>query len=810
MTDKTKKDEPLKFDVHPSVVYRLGDELITDVNQALLELIKNSYDADASYVKVTVNSTKPNDDPDSQYPGSLGSVSIEDDGTGMDLKTIINGWLLVSNSGKREFKKKGKVTGKDRTPLGDKGLGRLGAQRLGHNLEIITKTEDDSEQSKVSFSWNDFLNHKRLSDVPVYFTRSVSKKTKGTKVLISDLRDAGIWQGEDSLIALEKDLSSLLSPYKKIHDFRLLVFVNGKKLELTEVSAKLRELSQIRYKFLFDGQKFQINGLAKLDFFRSNQPDKLPEFSAIVESDEGEMFFDYLSHLPKADIYNLRRSPDSKFFIEFSYVINFDSLDKLILLDGIGANPGPFSGEIDHFNLGSMAFNYSVNSVFDRLAEFRDRVKELSGVKVYRDGFNIKVDHDWIGFGKGWSQDKSYYGLKPTTTLGYIDISARNNSQIEETTDREGFKNTPYYNNFFRLIKAFDSFSDDIHQFFRRGCIDFLKNNREKLIGLDRPAETEGLTKIIKSNAAEAQKHKSNLARIQRQRTSTSISSSDESSLENDLSNAIKYLDTVSKLEPVGQVLADRVDSLKEQIADMHETIGLGLTAEALSHEIFNISDNLAQKTSAIKSYMKQKEINDFRVLSYAEAVNTSTNALRKQVAHLSPSLKYVREKKEAIKLSNYFENSICDFYQSRLSKKNIRIEVVSSGKGEFSLYMNKGKLTQIIDNIVLNSEYWLTEDIRNNRLEEGVITFTLTCPFVVASDNGRGIEPAIETAIFEPFVTNKGREKGQKRGRGLGLFIIQQLLDTEGCSISLLPKRNNHNRFYSFQIDFRGALDER
>lgn len=810
MTEKNINDKSLKFDVHPSVVYRLGDELITDINQALLELIKNSYDADASYVKVTVNSTEPNSDPDSEYPDSFGSISIEDDGTGMDLKTIIDGWLLVSNSGKREFKKQGRVTKRERTPLGDKGLGRLGAQRLGHNLEIITKTEEEHEQSKVSFSWKDFLLHERLTDVPVHHERIASKNKKGTKVLITDLRDVGIWKGETSIDQLERDLSSILSPYKKIENFRLLVIVNGKRLELTEISVKLREVSQVRYNLSFDSQTFKVLGQAKLDFIRPSETDKLLDFSAIVESDGGEEFFIFLSQLPSAKRFNLEKAQSDKFFVNFSNSIEFDSLDNLDRDNGSPANPGPFGGEIDSFDLSPTAFKLSSHSVFDRLSEFRNRVKELSGIKVYRDGFNIRMDEDWIGFGKGSSAGKSYYSLKTNTTLGYIEITARHNSQLEETTDREGFKNTPYYNNFFRIIKKFDSFTEDAHQFLRRGYSDFAKKHNEKLAGLDRPVETNDLTKIIKSNIAEAIQHKTRLVKVQAERVLTTKSSLNENKAKDGINSTIEYLDKVSKLEPIGQVLADRIDSLKEQITDMHATIGLGLTAEALSHEIFNISDNLAQKTSAIKSYMKQKEMNDFRVLSYAESVSTSTNALRKQVAHLSPSLKYVREKKEPIKLASYLLDSIIDFYKTRLSKKNIRIEVVSGNKGDFSLYMNRGKLTQIIDNLILNSEYWLAEDIKNSRLKEGVITLKLNRPFIVVSDNGRGIEPAIEAAVFEPFITNKGREKGQKRGRGLGLFIIQQLLDTEGCHISLLPTRNTHKRLYTFQIDFRGALDER
>lgn len=71
--------------------------------------------------------------------------------------------------------------------------------------------------------------------------------------------------------------------------------------------------------------------------------------------------------------------------------------------------------------------------------------------------------------------------------------------------------------------------------------------------------------------------------------------------------------------------------------------------------------------------------------------------------------------------------------------------------------------------------------------------------------DNGYGISPAIENMLFEPFVTTK--PKGE--GRGLGLFIIQQLLDSSKCTIALEPFRNEHGRKYIFAINFSNIINE-
>jgi signal transduction histidine kinase len=119
-------------------------------------------------------------------------------------------------------------------------------------------------------------------------------------------------------------------------------------------------------------------------------------------------------------------------------------------------------------------------------------------------------------------------------------------------------------------------------------------------------------------------------------------------------------------------------------------------------------------------------------------------------------------------------------------------------------LRINKGKLSQIMDNFVLNSQYWLAEDIKHDRIKQGQIRFEVEQPFLRISDNGRGIDPSVEAALFEPFVSAKGRGMG----RGLGLFIVKQLLDSEGCQVGIVPLRNKSGRLFKFQIDFRGATN--
>ena len=142
-----------EFEIDASVVYQLGEMLISDEVQALLELVKNSYDADASYANIIVQTETASGEQSPMFPDARGYIYVEDDGIGMGWAEVKGGWLTISRSPKREMKRKGQTTAKGRTPIGDKGLGRLGTQRLGRYLEFWSKKKDTGIEFYVGVDW---------------------------------------------------------------------------------------------------------------------------------------------------------------------------------------------------------------------------------------------------------------------------------------------------------------------------------------------------------------------------------------------------------------------------------------------------------------------------------------------------------------------------------------------------------------------------------------------------------------------------------------------------------------------------------
>ena len=109
---------------------------------------------------------------------------------------------------------------------------------------------------------------------------------------------------------------------------------------------------------------------------------------------------------------------------------------------------------------------------------------------------------------------------------------------------------------------------------------------------------------------------------------------------------------------------------------------------------------------------------------------------------------------------------------------------------------MNRGKLLQVFDNLLLNSEYWLKEQVKGGVLKRGMIYIRVEDRHVDVWDNGIGVDPEVEKLSFwNPFVTRKP----QGFGRGLGLFIVRRLLEAETCDIVLRSDRNEEGRTLHF-----------
>src|SRR6266481_4950067 len=117
----------------PEILKRFGEELNPNPDQGILELVKNAYDANALTCTVELTGTNV----------IGGTIHVKDTGDGMDEEDILNGWLILGESSKSAEG----ITRLGRSPVGNKGLGRLAALRMGAKSTLVTRPMQESERT---------------------------------------------------------------------------------------------------------------------------------------------------------------------------------------------------------------------------------------------------------------------------------------------------------------------------------------------------------------------------------------------------------------------------------------------------------------------------------------------------------------------------------------------------------------------------------------------------------------------------------------------------------------------------------------
>lgn len=763
-------NKELTFQVHPSVIFKLGEDLITDDYQALSELAKNCYDADASRSQISIF-TKTRyclkngvltETEDQETDDIRGMIEIADDGFGMTEENIERGWLTISASVKREMKLLGKTTPKGRTPLGDKGLGRLGAQRLGLILEMITKTAE-GEALSVLIDWRQFAGEEALSGIPVS-VRSVGGfgRNHGTTIRIYGLENVEQWKDKR---ALQEHFIDIISPYSRDLGFTVDLNVDDEPIDLREQSNVILKHALLTYELDYSCRAMHVLGKMNVHYLGDlSRNDARIDWQNHIAQDNGRKFYDWLVSKKGKSLkaFDVSYVGEDETFLQAMFSFKLDEIDKIERDNNeIAYDPGSFVGRVDYVARQSSVGNYPD---IENPAQY---INAMNGVRVYRDGFGVPVK-EIIPFAQQWSSGRSWFTLRPANTVGYINISAEKNSQLVETSNREAFRDDVFSRNLKRILAYWLDMTAQLQTAVRRGYNEFIKERTENEAGVESSAKTRDLAASAK-------------------RTMDRV-------LETKLNNSdFKFTEAVQRGKAAIDVLVQRLNSAEVSVNDAWELAGLGIAAESVSHEAANVAQRIIREAQAIKSrnnaQYQDREINrsTIRIISMA-------NALMKEVAHMDSSLKYVRNRKDLFSVLAFAKDTV-DYARPKLAESGINIEVYGNN---FNVRMNQGRLSQVIDNLIDNSRYWLSEAKKLKIISDPKITIALKKPYLFVYDNGWGVHSSVEASLFEPFISHKGEGKG----RGLGLYISRQLLDAEGCNITLEDDRNTFGNRFRFRID--------
>ena len=403
--------ETVPFRMHPRVFAALGANLVTDDVVAVIELIKNSYDAFARNVWL-----KFIEDPDE---GKL--LEITDDGSGMDRETIEDVWCLVATPYKDRNPTITK-NDKSRRVVGEKGLGRFSTARLGKHLRMLTQAERSSCW-EVTVDWPAISQGDDLSESLVRvreFPGDSPFDKSGTRLLISGLSeqwDAG--RIED----LEENLARLTSPFSELDDFNIYLhdFGDGDAEEI-----------KISSPGFLSRPKYSIKGTADA---RGNV--------------EGIYQYAPLAREGDKRTKGIRR--------KWETICEGLEDNKRFPYSTEGARCGPFSFEIRAWDLAA-ADTQEISDTFDYpKGQVRKAINAHKGISVYRDGVLVlpksENARDWLGLDL---RRVSRVGERLSTSqlVGYVSISADDNPRIEDTSDRERLVSCAEVSDFEALIKA--------------------------------------------------------------------------------------------------------------------------------------------------------------------------------------------------------------------------------------------------------------------------------------------------------------------------------------------------------------------
>jgi len=679
------------------ILKTLGEDLISSETVALIELVKNAYDADAENVLIS-------------FSGDLkegnGVVEVVDDGHGMDMQTILSSWMVIATSTKKDNRKS--KSGRRRV-LGEKGIGRFAAARIAEELELFTRTSDQADtESYAVFDWTQFDDDERFLDdilfladeqtateiVPGWRLKDFSEERyrapyHGTVLRMNRLKHT--WEKHD-LENLQRGLSRLLSPFYLKNDFS--IFLNLPD-EHSEFNSRITPPEIIKY------PHYVVKGEVKTDGGYS--------FAVKIEEESQPHNFDGYFY---------------KVFSEGKWIL-YPSGERPELQENSpnekGVECGPFTFELRIWNRDELE---NVNQkVGGGIRSIRKDLDAIAGINIYRDGFRVlpygEPDNDWLRLDIRRVQAPTRR-LSNNQITGYISITADKNPELHDRSNREGLDNNAAYADLQNIMKFVLNETENLRYASKRKKPE--GKNSEDQKGLFDPPDFNKITDAV--NRGDAGK-KETLDLINRAKA--------------DWKNQIKKLQGVLSQYHALATLGGIVDKIlhdgRQPLAKIQTEAGLG---KEMAEDLQITNPDVPQ-------------LKDFEA-RYGKIVGQSS-VLRDVFRRVEP----FGGRKRGRPRKYYIEELIRDvflIYEKELKDASINVDLPDT---ETLVSIDTTELTEIFTNLITNSMYWLKSVHENKRNIRVMVERRRDASLEINfSDTGPGIDNKYEDQIFEPYFTRK------------------------------------------------------
>lgn len=729
------KPQQLKIRPYARLLTMLGDQLIKNERIALMELIKNAYDADADWVTVTFD----NFDDDLRARKNA-KIVIEDNGIGMDVNTIKTAWMNPATPHKRRDRSEDRLSpSKQRVVQGEKGIGRFAMLKLGSRTIVTTRPTGSDDEHVVVFDFSDYdtefttqkgekrelylddLDAELLTRKPQVFVprtaiiNGVKREagTSGTRIEIECLK--GRWTSS-KLEAVENDALKLQPVFSRAFTERdedpKLVFDVAFFVGDTEQTSQTHAVTQLR---------------------------ELLETSAVLKIDRG--LYDAEEH-------------------QFHFSVNdrkitrpFDSFREIRWCNArFGKTYDP---EKRYPSCGSFGFSFYV---FDLKADpespfylDRDAVKLVKQHRVYlyRDGIRVypygEQDDDWLEIDTLRGTVSASEFASNDQVVGWVDITHAGNPELKDKTSREGLVGegdapedfVATLQTFLRYIRL---------EYFEKYRIDVRKRRQQRAIKQHRVDENIG--KLLEHAEQMGDKKTRDLA---------------------------KNVECAFRIE---RHYFERRAETTEDLA------AVGMAVETSSHDLMLMMTRAFNEFDALTNAALARGEKCTECFGDLQKVRGMLHFVERRMHDIQSLFKSSRQRPHNIRVKEVLDK-VAHIYRSAFDKRQNKIDLEIEEPGPpLIAKCTDAVLMQLFINLFDNSLHWLQEKPIGQRKIRVVLDGDRHV--ALYGDSGPGVAPENRPYVFEPFFSTK------EEGRGLGLYIARQLLDRLGYTIEIADTKRD------------------
>jgi len=711
------------------LIRSIGADLIKDYYAAVIELVKNAYDADSESVNISLSLEKANIYGEEE---EFLKFTIADTGEGMSLDTIKNAWMVPATS----YKLNKKISSsKHRFLQGRKGIGRYASAILGDYLRMET-TDLSGETTIIEIDWKQFdttqeSDIKYLDEIEIAYENEKTSLPHGTKIEIyapvireynektQSIEKRIIWTQKDYENLL-KELRNLLSPLEKNTD------------DVFEITLKYKGLED----FGFKDEEFEIEPFPLLDLYDYRIS------GSIDENGIGNL------------LYENQNYPDSN-----------ETISIKIKIDQEDEKCGNIEVDLRFFDLEPEAIGALIsrglkdpitNEYLGR-SEARRMLKEYTGIGIYRNLFRIRPygdsNYDWLELNQKRVNNPTVK-FSTNQVVGFINIESEEESNLIEKSAREGLKENESY--------------------------ETLKNILSKTI-----SEVESRRYVFRKNTKRGRKPANNI-----KEAISDLFSFDNVSYKVRTLLEKSGLDD-SLIVKVEKTLKDEEKSKEKELKKIQDTLvmyeahaALGRLVQLVIHEgrkpLQFIGANLHNLEKDIQYFIKHPDNSEVKddLMSFVEENKSHIETISKLFAGLDPlTAKRLSRKKEFELCKNIYKNS--EFFKHQLSTNKISLEIKCK---EYIYYGREEDFFIIYTNLIENSIYWLNTVAHENKNILIQVYEKDSHIIIDYKDNGPGIDEKFANEIFDAGFSQK-----PEGGTGIGLTLVGQAVSRNNGQIECI-----------------------